>query len=303
MGDKLELTLAIERFLDYCFYEKAYSTQTLKSYKLALKQLCDFYKDEFSAAPAVEEIDSEDLRIFPGWLHDRGLCKKSIKQKVSAVKAFFNFCVKKDIIERNTASVVSTPKTEKKLPSYLLQDEVVNVLDSFDMSDPLQARNAALIEIIYSSGLRVSEALSLDLKDFNPGEAVIKVNGKGGKQRIVPVGSKAIDAISSYIKLRHKLLNDFPEKALFVTTRGKRLCPVGAYNIVKKSLEGFTSAKQKSPHVLRHSFATHMLDNGADIKSVSEMLGHASLSTTQIYTHLSVERLKEAYKQAHPKAE
>lgn len=299
----MELSIAVERFLDYCFYERDYSAQTLKSYKLALKQLIDFYREEFGAKPRIDEICSDDLRVFPGWLHDKGLAKKSIKQKVSAVKAFFKFCVKKDILESNSASTIPSPKTEKKLPSYLMEDEVANILNNFDLNDPLQSRDAALIELIYSSGLRVSEALSLDIVDFNPGDAAVRVIGKGSKERIVPVGKKAIDAITNYLRQRSKLLGDFPENALFITKRGNRLCPVGAYNVVKKAMEGFTTAKQKSPHVLRHSFATHLLDNGADIKSVSEMLGHASLSTTQIYTHISVEHLKKQYKQAHPKSE
>ena len=184
-----------------------------------------------------------------------------------------------------------------------MKDEIANLLAHLDKSDPVQARNAALIELIYSSGLRISEALQLNLGDINNDSGTVKVSGKGRKERIVPIGRKAAEAINVYLKLRSKLEKDFPEKALFITKRGKRLCPVGAYNAVKKAMEGFTQAGQKSPHVLRHSFATHLLDNGADIKSVSEMLGHASLSTTQVYTHVSVERLKNAYKMAHPKAE
>ncbi len=302
----MELAAATDRFLDYCKYERNYSMQTVKSYNFALNQLAEFFKEEFDAKPDVESIESEDLRIFPGWLHDKGLAKKSIKQKVSAVKAFFKFLQKKEFIDKNNASLLPTPKTEKKLPSYLMKDEVDNLLENLDKNDPVQARNAALIELIYSSGLRISEALQLNLGDINASSKTVKVNGKGGKERIVPIGRKAAEALAFYLELRPKLkkdLIDFPEKALFITKRGKRLCPVGAYNAVKKAMEGFTQAKQKSPHVLRHSFATHLLDNGADIKSVSEMLGHASLSTTQVYTHVSVERLKNAYKLAHPKAE
>jgi site-specific recombinase XerD len=156
--------------------------------------------------------------------------------------------------------------------------------------------------LLYSSGLRISEALSLNIGDISFSSRVVRVIGKGNKERVVPVGEKAVMAITEYMALRPNLLVNKTEQALFLSAHGQRLSPVAAYRLVHRAMQGCTEAKQKSPHVLRHSFATHLLDNGADIKSVSEMLGHSSLSTTQIYTHLSVERLKSAYKNAHPKA-
>jgi integrase/recombinase XerC len=155
---------------------------------------------------------------------------------------------------------------------------------------------------LYSSGLRISEALQLNVANINFGNNSIKVSGKGRKQRIVPVGEKAMSAISNYLMLRKDLVKKPSEKALFLSTRGNRMNAVNAYRIINKAMKGISECPQKSPHVLRHTFATHMLDKGADIQSVSEMLGHASLSSTQIYTHVSIERLKEAYKKAHPKA-
>ncbi|MFA6572382.1 MAG: tyrosine-type recombinase/integrase, partial [Bacteroidota bacterium] len=198
--------------------------------------------------------------------------------------------------------LVSTPKTDKKLPSFLLQNEVVNLCESFDTSTPIGARNLALTELLYSSGLRISEALQLNTEDINSSNKIVKVLGKGRKERIVPIGEKAMTALQNYLKLRQKIHKELGENALFLSAKGKRMNTVGAYRVIHNAMQSVTESPQKSPHVLRHSFATHMLDNGADIQSVSEMLGHASLSTTQIYTHVSVERLKETYKKSHPKA-
>ena len=297
----MELENTIGQFIDYCRVEKNYSEKTIETYYTALNQFEEYISLMHSPDTAIEEISKEDVNYFLGWLHDKGMKKRSIKLKISAIKSFFKFCYKKDIISSNPAALVVLPKTEKTLPSFLLEKEVEKLLASFDKEDPLQLRNLALIELLYSSGLRISEALQLNINDIDTKERSVKVIGKGNKQRIVPVGRKALETIEEYNKKRNEI-SEKRTNALFISRNGKRLSSREAYRVIHNSLQGITEATKKSPHILRHTFATHLLDKGADLQSVSEMLGHSSLSTTQVYTHVSVERLKEAYKKAHPKA-
>ena len=298
----MKLDETIGHFIDYCRAEKNYSDKTIDTYYTALLQFQEYIAITKSPDTNTEEITKEEVNYFLGFLHDKGMKKRSIKLKISAVKSFFKFCYKKDIIKSNPASLVVLPKTERTLPSFLLEKEIEKLFASFDTADPLQARNAALIELLYSSGLRISEALSLNINDINEEEHTVKVKGKGNKERIVPVGRKALTALKNYTSMRNKIAETITCKALFISNKGKELSQREAYRIINRALQGITEASKKSPHILRHSFATHLLDKGADLQSVSEMLGHSSLSTTQVYTHVSIERLKEAYKKAHPKA-
>ncbi len=299
----MDFSSAIRAFLEYCEIEKDFSKHSIESYRLSMSNLYDYFYEEYDTLPELDTITTNDLRPFLGWLHDRGLKKNSLRMKISAVKSFFKFCHKRDYISSNPATMVHTPKKNKTLPSFLVEKEVETMFDQFDKDNPIGARNLALCELIYSAGLRISEALQINAGSISLSSKVIKVTGKGSKERIVPFGSKAHEALENYLLHRHSLLKDFSENALFLNKYGKRLSHSSAYKMVNTAMKGITESKQKSPHVLRHSFATHLLDNGADIKAVSDLLGHASLSTTQIYTHVSIERLKEAYHKAHPKAE
>jgi tyrosine recombinase XerC len=299
----VNLSKAISKYLEYCEMERNYSSHTIVSYRLALAQFFDFLAAEFPEQPDLEDIATNDIRPFLGWLSNAGHNRATIRLKISAVKAFFKFCYKKRFIIKNPASLIPIPKAEKRLPSFMLQNEITMMFDKLDKSDPVQIRNWALIELLYSSGLRINEALQLNFNDINFSHKTVRVMGKGKKERIVPVGEKALLALSEYLVCRSGISrNEKREKALFLSINGLRMNPVAAYRIVHKALGEVTESKKKSPHVLRHSFATHMLDEGADIQSVSELLGHATLSTTQIYTHVSVEKLKESYKKAHPRA-
>lgn len=298
----MKLHKAMQQFLDYCNVEKNFSEHTISSYRLALNQFYDYLAEFDELIPDLEKIESDDIRPYLGWLHDKGLGRNSLKQKISAVKSFFKFCYRKGLLPNNPASAISTPKKEQKLPTFLLESEIDELLAKFDNNDPIGARNLAITELLYSSGLRISEALSLNVSDINFSRCSVKVKGKGNKERIVPIGEKALHALSEYLLKRSEIDKNHTEKALFLTKTGKRLDPASAYKIINYAMEGVTESPQKSPHVLRHSFATHLMDRGADIKSVSEMLGHKSLSSTQVYTHVSIERLKKAYKDAHPKA-
>jgi len=298
----MQLDEIIKDFLDYCSVEKSYSYKTLESYKLALFQFREYLTAEFNYITNINEVEFCHLRPYLGWLHNKRYSNKSLRIKISALKSFFKFAYKRNYINKNPASNLPVPRCEKKLPSFLLKNEIENILSSINPNTPEGARDLALIELLYGSGLRISEALKLNITDINKLQSFIKVNGKGKKQRIVPIGKKAMEAINHYLILRCQLQKNDNTIALFLTKKGVRLNPVTAYRIIHNTMLSNTEAPQKSPHVLRHTFATHLLDNGADIQSVSEMLGHESLSTTQIYTHLSVERLKETYKKSHPKA-
>lgn len=298
----MKFSTAMQAFLEYCEIERAYSAKTIESYQLALSQFADSLKDYYGDIPKISLIDVDAIRCFPGFLHDLGLSNNSIRTKIAAVKSFFKFCYKKQIISANPAQLTPSPKVDKKLPAFLQNKEIDALMALFDINKPLGARDAAITELLYSSGLRVSELSALNTGDIDTVGTQVKVYGKGGKERIVPIGSKSMESLTRYLQLRGLLVKNSAENALFLTVRGNRYSPVDIYRMINAAMKSTTESLKKSPHVLRHSFATHLLDNGADINAVSEMLGHASLSTTQVYTHVSVERLKKVYKQAHPKA-
>ena len=298
----MKIENSIDLFLTYCRVEKNYSLKTIETYSIALNDFCNYLKDEIEDNPEIDDISINDIRPFLGWLSDNGKGKTTIKLKISAVKSFFKFLKRKSYLDKNPSVMVISPKKSKKLPSFLLKNEVESLMNSFDDTDIKQLRTHALIELIYSSGLRISEALGLEINSIDFANKCVKVLGKGNKERIVPLGAKAIESLNKYKSERKELLKSETTNALFIDNNGKQLNPRNAYTLIHNAMMGITESKKKSPHILRHSFATHLLDNGADIQSVSEMLGHASLSATQVYTHVSIERLKDAYKKAHPKA-
>lgn len=299
----MKLETAIDNFIHYCKNEKAFSEHTIIAYNHTLISFIDYFENDYGFTPEIDKIKPNDIRPFLGYLNDKGLKKNSLRLKLSAVKSLFKYLRKKGIIEVNPTTSISSPKKEKKLPSFLTKNEMTNLFETFDNNseDNFAIRDKALIDLIYSGGFRVNEVLQLKINDINLSSNTLKVLGKGNKERIVPIGKSAIESIKSYLKVRGELAAT-TENSLFVNTKGKALSANSAYFIVNKKMKGITETKQKSPHTLRHTFATHLLDNGADINSVSEMLGHSSLSTTQVYTHVSIERLKNAYKLAHPKA-
>lgn len=299
----MTLTAAITDFLSALEIERAASPHTVTGYRIALEQFAQYLSETWGAEPTVEDITEADVRPFMGWLHDRGLAKRSLRMKLAAVKALFTHLVRSDVLQRNPASLVASPRTDKKLPSFLRESEAEALVASFDTSTPQGLRDRALVELLYGSGLRISEALQLNVGDIDMRTRTVRVLGKRNKERVVPVTVVAVEAVTEYTRERQSFAPDALEHALFLGDRGGRLTPSSAYRIVRRLLGGVTEASRKGPHMLRHTFATHLLDNGADLKAVSEMLGHASLSTTQVYTHVSVERLKDAYRNAHPKAD
>lgn len=298
----MEFHVVQHQFLLYCETERAYSPRTVETYSFALDRLCVYLHEFCGDIPHIEAIRTNDIRSFPGWLHDQGHQNNTIRKNLAAVKSLFKFALRRGFITSNPVSAIPAPKREKKLPNFLQQDEVALTMQQFDCSTPEGIRNKAMTELLYSSGLRVSELTGLTLSAFDAYNCTVRVLGKGNKERIVPVGSIAMIAIKSWLMVRPQFVTPESATSMFLTKKGCRVSASQVYRIVNHAMKTTTETRQKSPHVLRHSFATHLLDNGADIYAVSQMLGHASLSTTQVYTHISIERLKDSYKQAHPRS-
>jgi integrase/recombinase XerC len=247
----------------------------------------------------IAELSDETSKIFPDKVNSQ-FSKTSIRRKISALKSFFKYLKRRNYTCANPASNLIFPKTPGKLPEFITQKEFDELLGSRDSLD-LGLLDRAVIELFYSTGIRLSELISLRLEDVNFSKRTIKVTGKGSKQRIVPFGEHAEVAIKNYIEIRN-ICNINNHRELFISNKGKPLYKVQVQRLVKKTLMRVSELKKKSPHVIRHSFATHLLDNGADIRAVKDLLGHENLSTTQVYTHVTPEKLKEVYKRAHPKA-
>ncbi len=285
-------------FLNYLTHQRNYSSKTQQTYNYALDNLIKYFADEYNVLPNVHEIELDDLRPFLGWLQDQGYDRNSIRLKTSAVRSFFKFLYMNEYTNTNPTINLATPKRKKTLPNFLTEKEIDTLLSQFDENIDEQLIQKTLIQLIYSTGLRISEALNLKKSDIDFNQNTLNVVGKGNKPRIVPFGLNAKKCLSLLVNKFNLSDNEF----LFQNPKKEKLSYIQAYKIVHNAMKGITDTKQKSPHTLRHTFATHLINNGADIRSVGEMLGHSSLSSTQIYTHFSIEKLKEVYKNAHPKS-
>lgn len=287
----------LESFIKHLSDERNYSEHTVKAYRGDLENFRDFLLKE---EKEIEDADIATINAYVSTLYGKN-SPSSVERKVSAIRSFFSYLVRKGLATQNPAKLVRTPKKEKHLPVFLSVDEVFNLVDVKDSEkNPLRVRDRAILELLYSSGLRVSELAGATLADLSMGEAIMRVRGKGNKERIVPVGSKALSALGEYLDIRETLKP--ASDRIFLNSRGGGITTRSLARIIKKY--GLVSgiSKNVSPHVLRHSFATHLLAGGADLRAIQEMLGHASLSTTQRYTHLSVERIMEVYDKTHPNA-
>jgi integrase/recombinase XerC len=297
---------AIQKYLQYLERERRYSAHTLTSYGEDLRQFSDFLCRRFGKHQlALRDIDRSVIRLFLGELLEQRFAKSSIARKLACLRSFFRYLHATRVIMHNPASAISSPRLEKRLPRFLDERSAATLMDQPDRSSAIGLRDAAILELLYGTGIRLSELLGLSPEDIDVQNDTIKVLGKGKKQRVVPIGRQAKTAVKLYMAARPLLLPRSPgggaPSVLFLTTRGKALHPKGVNLLVHRYISRISDVEKKSPHVLRHSFATHLLNRGADLNAVKELLGHASLSTTQIYTHVSVERLKKVYAQAHPK--
>ncbi|TAK62133.1 MAG: tyrosine recombinase XerC, partial [Bacteroidetes bacterium] len=254
----------------------------------------------------VQSVKQATIREFLGYLHEQGLAKRSIARKLIAIRSFFKFMVKTKTIEINPAQNVRSGKLDTLLPEFVDEPAIHQMMDSVDISTPEGCRDKAMLELLYGTGIRLNELVSLNLYQVDLYDGTMKVLGKGNKQRVVPIGRKAAEALKQYLAQRTSLYSDETsgedKAAVFLTKRGRRIYPEAVYRLVNRYIGIVSEIEKKSPHVLRHTFATHLLNHGADLRAVKELLGHESLSTTQLYTHVTIDRLKKVYQLAHPKS-
>jgi len=299
----------LDSFQVYLRVEKNASPRTLESYQKDLFQLFDFLAGEL----AVEDNQLEPrminhllVRRYLATMQERGLARSSIARKLAAFRSFFKYLCREGVIEESPLRNIATPKMEKKLPRFLYQDDLQALLNAPDLTNPLGLRDRAILETFYAAGIRISELVGLDLGQVDLGVGYLRVLGKGHKERVVPIGSYAIEALRQYLdKGRPILAGRVPSgfnAPLFLNRDGGRLTSRGVRYLVDKYVHKACVRQHISPHTLRHTFATHLLDAGADLRTVQELLGHVKMSTTQIYTHVTRERLKNVYQNAHPRA-
>jgi integrase/recombinase XerC len=282
----------IDKFLRYLRVEKAASPHTLRAYKKDLEEFIGFIKTN------PEHVEIADVRGFIAEQIKRGLNKTTASRRLASLRSFYRFLYREGYTKTNPAKLVSNPRLPKLLPRFLSVDDVFNFVERPSGAGFINTRDRAILELLYSSGLRVSEISGLSIDEINTKEGFLKVRGKGRKERMVPIGSKAIDAIKSYLAERLTLKTN--ESFLFLNRRGKRLTERGIRRIVVKYARMVGISGKIGPHSLRHTFATHLLQSGADLRVIQELLGHSSLSTTQKYTHLDVTHLIDVYDKAHP---
>jgi integrase/recombinase XerC len=289
---------AIDAFCRYLDSERNVSPHTLEAYGRDLEQFRLFLVGERGEKAGTGAVDHLLIRRYLAQLH-REYAKSSIGRKLAAIRALYTWLLRTGQTEKNPAELVATPKREKKLPYHLTIDEVVTLVEAPRGVEILSIRDRAILETLYSCGIRVSELTGLDVGGANLADGSVRVLGKGGKERIVPLGRKAVDALTVYLAERNL---PPPGAPLFTNARGGRLTRRSVARVIDRYIIHLATMKKVSPHTLRHTFATHLLEAGADLRAIQELLGHASLSTTQKYTHVSIDRLMEVYDKAHPKA-
>lgn len=293
----------IAQFLRYLDVERNASDLTIKSYREDLMDLADFLTDEGQKEVVPRDVDPAQLRGYVSALHDAGYARTSISRKLASLRSFYRFAQRQQMADTNPAKPLRNPRGQRKLPHFLTGDEIKTLLDAPDAGDAMGVRDIAILEVIYSAGLRVSEVVGMNDRDIDFEEGTVRIRGKGRKERIGSVGKYAAEAVKSYFVVRKRVeLGDSKELPTFTNKFGNRLTTRSIARMLEKYIKECGLDSRTTPHTLRHSFATHLLDRGADIRSVQEMLGHKSLVTTQIYTHVSTAALKQAYTKAHPRA-
>jgi integrase/recombinase XerC len=295
---------AVERFLRYLVVERNASPLTIKSYREDLAALIDYLADDEGRSPEPATITPRELRDYVAALNDAGYAKASISRRLASLRSFFRFAQREGLADQNPAKPLRNPRAGRHLPHFLTTDEVRRLLTAPDGATYLGCRDRAILETMYSSGLRVSETVGLNDEDLDLQERVARIRGKGRRERLAPLGSYALSALRRwYARRRLAAIDDRgPESPVFVNKFGRRLTTRSVARMLEKYLVQSDLDVRTSPHTLRHSFATHLLNYGADIRSVQELLGHKSLATTQIYTHISTAGLREIYQKAHPRA-
>ena len=298
----LSVEYYIKDFLNYLQYQKRYSRHTIISYETDLTAFSHFLQTQYGET-SIEDIKPAFIRTWLASLKELGNTSKTINRKISALKSFFKYQLKKEILQISPMEVISSPKNAKRLPQFVDKKDIDTLFTYVEFTDDWQGATERLIlQILYNSGIRQAELINLQQNQIDINNTSIKVLGKGNKERIIPISNQLKCSIQSYIKLKKEQFPQDIEPCLLINKKGKKLYPRYVYDVVKKYLSMVTTIDKKSPHILRHSFATHLTNNGADINAIKELMGHSSLAATQIYTHNSIEKLKEAFKKAHPKA-
>lgn len=292
----------VDSFFKYLQYEKRYSPRTLISYQTDLSQFSKFIKEAYEE----EHPELASYGIIRAWivsLVESKIDPRSINRKIACLRSFYKFCLKQEVIEKSPMLKIKILKTKKKLPHFVNENDMTQLLDHVTFSDDYEGwRDKLIIELFYGTGIRLSELIGLKERQVNLRERTIKVLGKRNKERVIPFAKNLVHIIETYLKMRKKEVEEKDHGFLFVTSKGDQLYPMAVYRVVRKYLDLFTAVEKRSPHVLRHSFATHLLNKGAEINAVKDLLGHSSLAATQVYTHNSMEKLKKVFDQAHPKA-
>lgn len=292
----------IQTFLDYLKYQKRYSRHTVISYENDLKDFFDFIEAKYGNLP-LAEISTTLIRTWLASLKQHKMVPKSINRKISTLKSFFKYQLRREIISGSPMTTIVSLKVNKRLPSFIDEKEIDTLFEHVEFPDTWEGRtNRLLLKIFYQTGMRLSELINLKESQIDTGNSSIKVVGKGNKERIIPLNTELLADVLGYINEKKGKAENIDTLYLLIGGKGKKLQPKYVYNIVREYLGYVTTNSRKSPHILRHSFATHLTNNGADINAVKELLGHSSLAATQIYTHNSIEKLKDIHKKSHPKS-
>jgi len=298
---------AIDKFLNYLAVEKGFSQNTIEAYRNDLNQLVGFLEEEAAKGGAIKPwtaFDRQSILSYLTNMKERRYAATTVARKVAAIKSFFGFMVAEGLVKDNPTRDVPSPRVGKSLPKPISITQARQLLEETEKrATPEAKRDKAMLQLLYASGMRVSELVSLNLKDVDTEGGYVRCFGKGGKERLIPIHSQAVAALKDYISQGHtRLKTGGGEEALFLNRRGERLTRQGLWQIIKGYAKSAKLGVKITPHTLRHSFATHMLSGGADLRSVQELLGHANISTTQVYTHLTTEHIRRAYEKSHPRA-
>lgn len=291
----------IQPFLDYLKFEKRFSQHTIISYQTDLIAFFDYLQLTYNGV-SLQQLSHIYIRSWLASLKEKGMAAKSINRKISSLRSFFKYQMKMGLMEQTPMTKINAPKNERRLPKFVAKKDVATLFDHVEFSDDWKGKTARLIFLLfYNTGMRLSELINLKQGNIDFSNHSIKVLGKGNKERIIPMGNELANEIKTYINFKKEIVNKNAE-VLLINEKGKSLAPRSVYATVKQYLSLVTTIDKKSPHILRHSFATHLSNNGADLNAIKELLGHSSLAATQVYTHNTIEKLKSIYKQAHPKA-
>lgn len=291
----------VKSFLSYLQFQKRYSQHTVISYQNDLYSFFEYIQKQFGDMQLVD-INASFVRSWLADLKDKGMESKSINRKISALKSFYKYQLTQGMVAKSPMAAIISPKVKKRLPQFVNENDVARLFNETEFPDNWEGKTQKLLlELFYHTGMRRAELVNLKESQIDSGNSTIKVLGKGNKERVLPVNSTLMGNLKHYIKDKRKDFEAFDSQVVLISEKGKRLDPKYVYSTVKKYLTDVTTIDKKSPHVLRHTFATHLMNNGADLNAVKELLGHSSLAATQVYTHNTIEKLKEVYQKAHPK--